>query len=97
MLVLSSPPPAPALHPHVAAVGLDPVVGNQSQQCFRDALDVLVQTELEHEHERIEVTVLVISTIVVGLQQSLGQALLAVDELAIGLEHLVKNGADLLC
>jgi hypothetical protein len=90
LLPFALPQPATA-----AAVGLDPVVSNQRRQRFRDALDVLVQAELELEH--VEVTVLVVGAILIGLQQSLGQALLAIDELAIGLEYLVKNGTDLLC
>ncbi len=48
-----------------AAVGLDPVISNQRRQRFRDALDVLVQAELELEH--VEVTVLV-GAILIGLQ-----------------------------
>jgi hypothetical protein len=49
-----------------AAVGLDPVISNQRRKRFRDALDVLVQAELELEH--VEVTVLVVGAILIGLQ-----------------------------
>ncbi|KAE8038812.1 hypothetical protein FH972_011284 [Carpinus fangiana] len=63
----------PFAHATAAAMGVDPVVGNQRQQRFNSALDILVQIELELEC--VEVTVHIIGAINVGLQHSLGYAL----------------------